>query len=113
MVVYYHGGGWVIGSLDVYEPSAKALAEKTGAIVVNVDYRLAPEAKFPAAHKWTRDNAASFGGNPAKVAVAGSTCFTPALPTSFSVPTMWCPRPARPRILRPPDSKRRSNKRLS
>lgn len=80
VVVYYHGGGWVIGSLDVYEPSAKALAEKTGAIVVNVDYRLAPEAKFPAAHedayaayKWARDNAASFGGNPAKVATAGES----------------------------------------
>ncbi|UOQ69530.1 alpha/beta hydrolase [Hymenobacter volaticus] len=80
VVVYYHGGGWVIGSLDVYEPSAKALAENTGAIVVNVDYRLSPEAKFPAAHedsyaayKWVRDNAASFGGNPAKVAVAGES----------------------------------------
>ncbi|UOQ79180.1 alpha/beta hydrolase [Hymenobacter sp. 5516J-16] len=80
VVVYYHGGGWVIGSLDVYEPSAKALAEKAGAIVVNVDYRLSPEAKFPAAHedayaayKWARDNAASFGGNPAKVAVAGES----------------------------------------
>ncbi|RPD44096.1 alpha/beta hydrolase [Hymenobacter sediminis] len=80
VVVYYHGGGWVIGSLDVYEPSAKALAEKSGAIVVNVDYRLSPEAKFPAAHedayaayKWARDNAASFGGNPAKVATAGES----------------------------------------
>ncbi|MFD2719836.1 alpha/beta hydrolase [Hymenobacter monticola] len=80
VIVYYHGGGWVIGLLDVYEPSAKALAEKTGAIVVNVDYRLSPEAKFPAAHedayaayKWARDNAASFGGNPAKVATAGES----------------------------------------
>ena len=80
VVVYYHGGGWVIGSLDVYEPSAKALAEKSGAIVVSVDYRLSPESKFPAAHedayaayKWVRDNAASIGGNPAKVAVAGES----------------------------------------
>jgi acetyl esterase/lipase len=80
IIVYYHGGGWVIGSVDVYEPSAKALAEKAQAIVVNVDYRLAPEAKFPAAHedsyaayKWARDNAASIGGNPAKVAVAGES----------------------------------------
>ncbi|WP_375434365.1 alpha/beta hydrolase [uncultured Hymenobacter sp.] len=80
VVVYYHGGGWVIGSLDVYEPSAKALAENTGAIVVSVDYRLSPEAKFPAAHedayaayKWVKENAASIGGNPAKVAVAGES----------------------------------------
>ncbi|MCI1187354.1 alpha/beta hydrolase [Hymenobacter sp. DH14] len=79
-IVYYHGGGWVIGSLDVYEPSAKALAEKTGAMVISVDYRLSPEAKFPAAHedayaayKWVRDNAASIGVNPAKIAVAGES----------------------------------------
>ncbi len=80
VIVYYHGGGWVIGSLDVYEPSCKALAQNTGAIVVSVDYRLAPEAKFPAAHEdafaayqWVVNNAASFGGNPAKVAVAGES----------------------------------------
>ena len=80
VIVYYHGGGWVIGSIEVYEPSCKALAANTGAIVVSVDYRLAPEAKFPNAHedsyaayKWARDNAASFGGNPAKVAVAGES----------------------------------------
>jgi acetyl esterase/lipase len=80
VVVYYHGGGWVIGSLDVYEPSAKAIAEKARAIVVSVDYRLAPENKFPAAHEdsyaayqWVRANAASIGGNPARVAVAGES----------------------------------------
>ncbi|MGI4872429.1 MAG: alpha/beta hydrolase [Janthinobacterium lividum] len=81
-IVYYHGGGWVIGSLDVYEPSAMALAERTGAIVISVDYRLASETmnKFPAAHedayaayKWVRDNAASIGVNPAKIAVAGES----------------------------------------
>lgn len=80
VVVYYHGGGWVIGSLDVYEPSAKAIAEKAQAIVVSVDYRLSPENKFPAAHedayaayKWVRENAAAIGGNPSKVAVAGES----------------------------------------
>jgi len=80
VIVYYHGGGWVIGSLDVYEPSAKALAANTGAIVVSVDYRLSPEAKFPAAHedayaayKWAKENATNFGGNAAKVAVAGES----------------------------------------
>lgn len=81
-IVYYHGGGWVIGSLNGYEPSAKALAASTGAIVISVDYRLASETmnKFPAAHedayaayKWVRDNAATLGINPAKIAVAGES----------------------------------------
>jgi acetyl esterase/lipase len=81
-IVYYHGGGWVIGSLNVYEPSVKALADRTGAIVISVDYRLASENmnKFPAAHedayaayKWVRDNAGTMGINPAKIAVAGES----------------------------------------
>jgi acetyl esterase len=81
-IVYYHGGGWVIGSLNVYEPSAKALADRTGAIVFSVDYRLASETmnKFPAAHedayaayKYVRDNAATLKVNPAKIAVAGES----------------------------------------
>ena len=81
-IVYYHGGGWVIGSLMVYESSAQALAERTGAVVVSVDYRLASETmnKFPAAHedayaayKWVRENATSIGINPAKIATAGES----------------------------------------
>ncbi|WP_460581728.1 alpha/beta hydrolase [Hymenobacter arcticus] len=81
-IVYYHGGGWVIGSLSVYEPSAQALAERTGAVVISVDYRLASETmnKFPAAHedayaayKFVRENAASFNINPAKIAIAGES----------------------------------------
>lgn len=81
-IVYYHGGGWVIGSLAVYEPSAQALAERTGAVVFSVDYRLASETmnKFPAAHedayaayKYVRDNAATLNINPAKIAVAGES----------------------------------------
>ncbi|MGI4737865.1 MAG: alpha/beta hydrolase [Janthinobacterium lividum] len=81
-IVYYHGGGWVIGSLMVYEPSAQALAERTGAVVFSVDYRLASETmnKFPAAHedayaayKYVRDNAAALNVNPAKIAVAGES----------------------------------------
>jgi len=81
-IVYMHGGGWVIGSLDVYEPSAKALADRTGAVVFSVDYRLASETmnKFPAAHedayaayKYVRDNAAALGVNPAKIAIAGES----------------------------------------
>lgn len=80
VIVYYHGGGWVIASPEVYEYSTLALAEETGAIVVSVDYRLAPEFKFPTAHEdayrayeWVKNNAAQLNGNPAKVAVAGES----------------------------------------
>ncbi|HEX9958852.1 MAG TPA: alpha/beta hydrolase [Fibrella sp.] len=80
VIVYYHGGGWVIGNTEVYEYSILALAQNTGAIVVSVDYRLAPENKFPTAHedsyaayRWVKENAATIGGNPAKVALAGES----------------------------------------
>ncbi|WP_236648714.1 alpha/beta hydrolase [Spirosoma sp. 209] len=80
VIVYYHGGGWVIGSPEVYENSTLALAEETGAIVVSVDYRLSPENKFPTAHydayaayEWVRNNTASLNGNPDKVAIAGES----------------------------------------
>ncbi len=80
VIVYYHGGGFVIADLDVYDASAKGLAEQTGAIVVSVAYRLAPEHKFPAAHddafaayQWTVKNAASIKGNPKMIAVAGES----------------------------------------
>jgi acetyl esterase len=49
-LLYFHGGGWVVGSLDTHDRIMRLLAEKSGAIVLGVDYRLAPEHKFPAAH---------------------------------------------------------------
>ena len=80
VVLYYHGGGWVIANLDTYHPSAQALCEQTGAVVVSVAYRQAPEHKFPAAHddsfaayEWVLKNAASIKGDPARVAVAGES----------------------------------------
>lgn len=80
VIVYYHGGGWVIANIDTYESSALALAVKAKAIVVSVDYRHAPENKFPAAHddsfaayKWVLEKASSFGGDPARIAVAGES----------------------------------------
>jgi acetyl esterase len=80
VIVYYHGGGWVIADLNTYEPSAKALAEKTGAMVVSVAYRQAPENRFPAAHedafaayRWVVENAASMGGDPNRIATAGES----------------------------------------
>ena len=80
VVVYFHGGGWVIANNDVYDSSPRALANLAKAIIVAVDYRQGPEHKFPAAHedafaayKWALENASSFGGDPARVAVAGES----------------------------------------
>ncbi|CAM4061337.1 alpha/beta hydrolase [Gillisia limnaea] len=80
VIVYYHGGGWVIADLDTYEASAVALAEKANAIVVSVAYRQGPEHKFPTAHedsfnayKWVVENTAEIGGNPNMIATAGES----------------------------------------
>lgn len=80
VVVYYHGGGFVIATNDTYDATPRSLAEQTKAIFVSVEYRKAPEAKFPAAHddayaayKWVLANAASLNGNPKNVAVAGES----------------------------------------
>ncbi len=80
VIVYYHGGGWVIASKDVYDGGARALAIDTKSVVISADYRLAPEHKFPAAHddalavyKWALANAASLKGDPARVALAGES----------------------------------------
>ncbi|MGI9090711.1 MAG: alpha/beta hydrolase, partial [Gemmatimonadaceae bacterium] len=80
VVVYYHGGGWVIGSIDAYDAGARALSKLANAVVVSVGYRLSPENKFPAAHQdafaayqWALKNAASIKGNPNMVATAGES----------------------------------------
>lgn len=80
VIVYYHGGGWVIADLNTYDASAKGLAEQTGAVVVSVHYRQGPEHKFPtshndafAAYQWVLNNAATIKGNPKMVAVAGES----------------------------------------
>lgn len=80
VIVYFHGGGWVIANPEVYAASARALAKEAQAIVVSVDYRNAPEAKFPAQHddalaayRWVAANAASLGGDPTRLALAGES----------------------------------------
>jgi acetyl esterase/lipase len=80
IVVYYHGGGWVIADVNTYDATPRLLAKQLNAIVVSVEYRHAPEAKFPAQHddaaaayRWVLANAATWGGNPAKIALAGES----------------------------------------
>ncbi len=80
VIVYYHGGGWVIANPEVYEASTQGLSEKAEAIVVSVNYRKAPENKFPAAHEdayaayqWARMNSHTIKGDTTKVAVAGES----------------------------------------
>ena len=80
VVLYIHGGGWVIADIDVYDASPRALAKAANAIVVSIEYRHAPEAKFPAAHddsnaayQWVVANAAKWGGDPKKIALVGES----------------------------------------
>lgn len=80
IIVYYHGGGWVIADIDTYAASAMGLADKAQAIVASAEYRHAPEHKFPAAHEdafaayqWVLSNAQKFDGDSKRVAVAGES----------------------------------------
>ncbi|WP_435064786.1 alpha/beta hydrolase [Halobaculum sp. EA56] len=78
-LVFFHGGGWCLGTLDSADDLARRLCRRVGAVVVSVDYRLAPEHPFPAAVddairalRWTREHAGEFGGT-GVVGVAGSS----------------------------------------
>lgn len=80
LFVYYHGGGWVIGDLETADASCRMLANRTERVVVSVDYRLAPEYKFPipvedsfAALKWVKENASEINGNAFKIVVGGDS----------------------------------------
>ena len=80
VIVYFHGGGWVIADLETYEPSALALSQKANAVVVSVAYRQAPEHVYPAFHEdsyaaydWVTQNAAALGGDPDRIATVGES----------------------------------------
>lgn len=80
VVVFYHGGGWSTGDLDTHDAVARAHCIAAEAIVVSVDYRLAPENPFPAAIddswaalRWVGEQASGFGGDPNRIAVAGDS----------------------------------------
>jgi acetyl esterase len=80
VLVYYHGGGWVIGDLDGYDDVCCRLADAAGCLVVSVDYGLAPEHKFPqpveeayAALSWVADHAEDIGGDKDRLAVGGDS----------------------------------------
>jgi acetyl esterase/lipase len=80
VIVYYHGGGWVVADINVYDATPRGLVVGTNAIVVSVDYRHAPESKFPAqqedawaAYAWIVENIHTMNGDASRIAVAGES----------------------------------------
>lgn len=80
LLVYFHGGGWVIGDLEIVDKPCRALANASGCVVASVNYRLSPETKFPgpaedcyAATKWLAEHAQAIGADGRFVAVAGDS----------------------------------------
>lgn len=80
VAAFFHGGGWVLGSVDGHDPGCRDLCALTGAIVVSVEYERAPESPFPrmpedayAATRWVAEHAARLGGDPERIWVAGDS----------------------------------------
>jgi acetyl esterase len=80
LLVYFHGGGWVLGNVDTHDHVARALAAESGCAVLSVDYRLAPEHPFPAGLEdaltvsaWTHENARALGCDPGRLAIGGDS----------------------------------------
>lgn len=80
MIVYFHGGGWVLADINTYDATPRALALGSGAMVISVDYRHAPEHKFPAHHEdawtayaWVVENIHTMDGDAKRIAVTGES----------------------------------------
>src|SRR5262252_7825100 len=80
VMVFFHGGGWVIGSIETHDPLCRALAAVTASLIVSVDYRLAPEHRFPAAVddsfaavRWVAANATELGADSGHLGVGGDS----------------------------------------
>lgn len=80
LTLYYHGGGWVIGTLDTHDGTCRAIAQKSGSAVLSIAYRLAPEHRYPAAADdcydalvWAAANAGHLGVDGSRLAVAGDS----------------------------------------
>src|SRR5919109_3022241 len=80
VLVYFHGGGWVIGNLEAYDATCRAVANAARCLVVAMEYRLAPEHKFPAAPEdcyaaaqWVAAHAGALGGDARRIAVGGDS----------------------------------------
>ena len=78
VIVYWHGGGWVLADVNVYDAAPRMLSKMLNAVVVSVEYRKAPEAKFPsqhedaiAAYRYVLANAQRMGGDANRMAFAG------------------------------------------
>lgn len=80
VLVYYHGGGWVVGNPDTHDKLCREICKKGDFIVLSVDYRMGPEEPFPAAAidchdalNWTAENIGSYGGDASRIAVGGDS----------------------------------------
>lgn len=80
VIAFFHGGGWVLSSVEGHDALARRIAARTGMLVVSVDYRLAPEFPFPAPHddcwavtRWLGEHASEWGGDPGRLAVCGDS----------------------------------------
>ena len=80
ILVWFHGGGWVVGDLESADATARHLCNESSSVIISIDYRLAPETKFPGASddcytatQWVSENASSLNADPDKIAVGGDS----------------------------------------